>query len=488
MFTTPKLCLTSLCVIAMMHGAAQQNRLSPYHESPGVQILQIEPQLPVEGQPVTIYFRFSNNSPGGGLVLNGWVGAEINSGTSSPSQSAIDWPVTNLANNQWVDGAINVVAPSAGMQRTIRLFFYQTQSRASDATLTKSAPQYGVGDRMTDIACYFLFSLDKFIVKHTRARTTDTDYGALYATLNGQPAMQPLGVFLGNFKNGTFPMRGTDASGKPVSLISAPISVVPGRAASLDVAYSIYNGGGIADQSKFILSMAQALTTPKLFDGAGAGHTNWETAVQVLNPFFNILGGCDGLTALDSITRDISGFFLSTQQTSQSFERDFNSEAYASQTGCGNTSNYTVLSSVTRLTSDGIGQAAVNQVALSAELLNGTGSNITPSVTMINRYVGPGSQVTLPTGILWQSIQTLDDNGNFMNVSDPAYGYINGTIYQAPAQWTKPLLVVLRGAANSNQPQMENNNAPPVSSTYVLQLVKQNLALREVYEPGKAKE
>src|SRR5207253_3331328 len=48
------------------------------------------------------------------------------------------------------------------------------------------------------------FSLTKFRINHTRARTTDTDYGSLYVSMNDKAVMQPASKFLGNFEDGDY--------------------------------------------------------------------------------------------------------------------------------------------------------------------------------------------------------------------------------------------------------------------------------------------
>lgn len=102
---------------------------------PTITILHTEPEQPIEGNPVLIYFRFTNNDIQG-RSLTGWIGADINSGIGAPGISVADWAVIDLPKKHYIDGAISVQAPVAGTDKKIRVFFYETKNTVN-GSLTK---------------------------------------------------------------------------------------------------------------------------------------------------------------------------------------------------------------------------------------------------------------------------------------------------------------------------------------------------------------
>jgi hypothetical protein len=403
---------------------------------PTVSILHIEPEQPVEGMPMLIYFRFTNNSADG-RSLTGWIGGDINSGTGQPGTSTNDWEVTDLANKQSIDGAISVKAPDAGINRLVRIFFYETKN-VTGGNITKSLPIYNMGQRNINVAAIITFKLENFIIRHTRARTTDTDWGSLYVSLNDQPAMTPCSYFLGDFENGSFefnPVKeinigaiGTGTS--KTRFESDPIIVIPGINSIVRTSYFMYNGGSIVNSDEFLKGFANATANPDLFKGPRPGREAWFDLLRVLCPAFTFTGACDGFVVGDSMMIQTNDLFNNTLYGNARFSRRFNSEEFASQIGCGNTSDYEVISSTKRISS-------------ATDSYNGN-SPVYTSITASHKLNLLSSNISA-SSITWQRIETIDAGGNFIPVNDPSYGYVTGSIYNAPAQITKPVLVILRG-------------------------------------------
>ncbi|MBS1631516.1 MAG: hypothetical protein JST10_02975 [Bacteroidetes bacterium] len=421
---------------------------------PTITILHTEPEQPIEGNPVLIYFRFTNNDIQG-RSLTGWIGADINSGIGAPGISVADWAVIDLPKKHYIDGAISVQAPVAGTDKKIRVFFYETKNTVN-GSLTKSSPLY-IGERSINIGALISFKLDTFIVRHTRARTADTDWGSLYVSLNDQPAMKPSSFFLGNFENGTFDfnphLRSSILTISKERFESDPIIVIPGNNSILRIAYFVYNGGSIANSNEFLKGFAEATANPALFKGARPGRKAWFDALRVLCPMLNIAGACDGFVVGDSMMIQTNDLFNNTLFGNARFSRRFNSEEFASQIGCGNTSDYEVLSSTKRLSS---ANDAYNNF-----------SQVYPSVTA-SQKLNTVSAKEYKTPISWKTLETIDAMGNFIPANDPSYGYMTGNIYNAPAEITKPLLVILRGTRTS---YMINGNAYNVFSNISLNKV-----------------
>lgn len=423
---------------------------------PSIKILHIEPQQPIEGNPVLVYFRFTNNDIQG-RSLTGWIGADISSGTGAPGLSIADWAVIDLPNKHYIDGALSIQAPNAGTNKKVRVFFYETKN-AVNGKLTKSSPLY-IGESDINIGALISFKLDKFFVHHTRARTTDTDWGSLYVSLNDQPAMKPCSFFLGNIENGEFqfsPHNGIKVNSPTTTkdrFESDPIFVIPGINSILRTAYFVYNGGSIVNSDEFLKGFAEATANRALFKGARPGRAAWFDAVRVLCPMMNISGACDGFVVGDSMMIQTNDLFNNTGGIAE-FSRRFNSEEFSSQIGCGNTSDYEVLSSIKRISS-------VNDIYKNY-------STVYPSVTA-SQKLNIFSIKGFSAPISWKALETIDATGNFIPANDPSYGYMTGNIYNSPAEITKPLLVVLRGTWWSSY--MFNGNEYDVFSNTSLKQV-----------------
>src|SRR6185436_4091156 len=107
---------------------------------------------------------------------------------------------------------------------------------------------------------------------HTRARTTDTDWGSLYAVVDDVPVMEPAGIFIGNFEDGTYPFKGKNAEDNMVMDVeTGPVALVPGQNSRLYIAYTMYNGGGISDGKSFLKGYAEATANPIMFHGPRPG-------------------------------------------------------------------------------------------------------------------------------------------------------------------------------------------------------------------------
>jgi len=91
----------------------------------------------------------------------------------------------------------------------------------------------------------------------------------------------------------------------------------------------------------------------------------------------------------------------------------------------------------------------------------------------------------------WQRLETIGPNGEFITVNDSKYGFISGFTYQAPAQITKPMIVIVRG--NRSQLLVEGNSinfladGPLGQVTQIIQLLpgtqKKNPDIYNNYTP-----
>lgn len=425
---------------------------------PNVTILRTEPEQPIEGMSLTVYFRFYNPAE---TSLSGWIGADINSGTGMSGKSQIDWPVQELGNKQVIDGAIMVNATDAGVGKKLRVFFYETQEIHPGSAIVKSTPKYQVAEKEINIAALINFRLNNFTINHTRARSTDSDFGSLYAVVNDNPVMQPASVFMGNFQDGTYSFGGINADKKKlINLDTGPIALVPGINSSLYIAYTIYNGGGVAERDNFLRGYAEATANPVMFHGPRPGTS---TAIEVLKKIFlplSIIGACDGLVVMDTLTIQSNNIFTNTSalQGYTEFTKRYNSEAYASQAGCGNTSDYTVNSNIIRLSKPGNDNYSTPRVFINI--------NAEKKINL--------EGVSFP--IMWQSMETIDKDGNLEQVNDPAYGFISNNQFNAPHQVDKQLLVILRGSLLTSQVTDDNslnnlNKGPLKQVTAIVQLV-----------------
>ena len=423
---------------------------------PNISILRTEPEQPIEGMALTVFFRFYNPAE---ASLSGWIGADINSATGTPGKSGIDWPVKELSKKQYVDGAIMVNTTDAGAGKKLRVFFYETQETFQGGATVKSKPKYEIAEKEINIAALINFRLTNFTINHTRARSTDTDFGSLYAVVNDNPVMHPASVFMGNFQDGTYAFGGTNADKeKLTNLETGPIALVPGINSNLYIAYTIYNGGGVAETNKFLRGYAEATANPVMFHGPRPG-TN--TAIEVFKKLFlplSIIGACDGLVVMDTLTIQSNGIFANTFSGEKEFTKRYNTEEYASQAGCGNTSDYTVNSNIIRLSKPSSDKYPTPPVFININADKKINLN-----TTMNR-------------VAWQSIETIDKNGNLEQVNDPAYGFMANDQFNAPTLVDKQRLVILRGSLLPLQPADDNslntlNNGPLKQVTAIVQLV-----------------
>ena len=445
---------------------------------PNISILRTEPEQPIEGMPLTVYFRFYNPAE---AALSGWIGADINSATGTPGKSKTDWPVKELGNKQYVDGAIMVNTTDAGAGKKLRVFFYETRETYSGGAIVKSTPKYEIAEKEINIAALINFRLTNFTINHTRARSTDTDFGSLYAVVNDHPVMQPASVFMGNFQNGTYVFGGTNADKKKLTnLETGPIALVPGINSNLYIAYTIYNGGGIAETNNFLRGYAEATANPVMFHGPRPG-TN--TAIEVFKKLFlplSIIGACDGLVVMDTLTIQSNGIFANTLSGEKEFSKRYNTEEYASQAGCGNTSDYTVNSKILRLSKP-------------------TNDQYFTPLVFININADKKVNLYTPLNVAWQHIETMDKDGNLEQVNDRAYGFITKDLFNAPALIDKQRLVILRGSvipwqatdgySLPSQAADDNslntlNNGPLKQVTAIVQLVPGLTTGDHIYVPA----
>ncbi len=396
---------------------------------PAVSILHMEPAQPVEGKNLLVFFRFTNSNPNG-TTLNGWIGADINSGTGYPGHSTGDWEVINLAPNAYVDGAVWMKTPDAGMNRLVRVYFYQEQ-HINGNQVVKSPPLYTIGEQNIHIAAELQFSLESFKINHTRARSTDTDYGSLYVVRDGQPVMKPTAIYLGNFEDGTFPFQAANTNSDPnvlstKKLTTEPFTIVPQQNSTIAISYFMINVGAIEDQKDFLERMATATANPEVFK-VSHGSSALLTFARVLNPFFYILGACDGLVVAERKDIQTNEFYYN-QYGNADFTERYNSEVFASQAGCGNTSDYEVNSKMKKI-----------------------------SAPLDGRYnYSPGLKVHQNSKIdieklkmayfTWERMETIAADGSFITTNDAAtYGFMTGTIFHAPAEVSSSKLVIMRG-------------------------------------------
>jgi hypothetical protein len=429
-----------------------------------VEILHVEPEQPVEGMPVIIYFRFYNRTSSN---LSGWIGADINSLTGTPGQSSVDWEVKDLPSEQYVDGAVFVRAPNAGINRLIRVFYYNTKT-VNDGHVSKSQPMFRMGEQSLDVAALISFSLKQFRVNHTRARSTDTDYGSLYVSKNDQPVMQPCSKFLGNLQDGLFSFNSDQdrqamaSMNKQLTLNQAysvaatsfatqqqqailnnvfdsgPFAVVPDRNSVIKPVFFIYNGGSVVNTNDFLKGFAEATANPQLFNGPRPGRATWFDVMRVLCPPLNVVGACDGFVVADSMLIQSNDLFNVTGTGNAVYQRNFSSEEFASQTGCGNTSNYDVECVTKRISHAGMME------------------NVSPIYTSVtaNQRINLFSNISNSQDIVWQRVETIASDGSFTTTADPAYGYVESNKYVAPADVPRSLLVILRGV----RPQLVIDN------------------------------
>lgn len=453
-----------LFLLAGYFAKGQTTTIANELPQPVITILKTEPEQPVEGGQVIVYFRFTNKIDN---TLNGWIGADLSSGTSAPGKSTIDWPVINLGKNQSIDGAVMVNTTDAGVGKKIRVYFYETQQLREDNKLIKSEPMYVVGEKEINIAALVNFKLNNFTIHHTRARTTDTDWGSLYAVVDDVPVMEPASIFLGNFQDGTYPFKGKDAEDKLLyDVETGPIALVPGQNSSLYIAYTIYNGGAITDHKGFLNGYAEATANPVMFHGPRPGSHAAMDAMRALNPFFNIIGACDGFVVMDTITINTNGIFSNTKGGNKDFSKRYNTEDYASQNGCGNTSDYEVSSSIRRM----------------SNYLNSSDDD-PPVFTKItaNRTVNFNEKMQakfrMVYDINWERTETIDRSGTFITVNDADYGYVSEQRYHSPAKISTPRLVILRGSLiyRMDDPKSQSlsvlNNGPLKQITAIVQLI-----------------
>lgn len=395
---------------------------------PTITILRTEPEQPVEGMSVIVYFQFTNISVTPGPIT-GWIGADINSGSGAPGVSPADWPITELPDRQSVYGAVAVTLPDAGVNKLLRVFFYSNQQQNGTATI-KSPPLY-ISQTTINIAALMNFKLENFTIRHTRARSTDTDWGSLYVSVDDQAAMNPVSFYLGNFQDGTYPFLMKDENGqftKPVE--SGLFKLIPGNNSTIRMSYFMYNGGSIEDSKGFLKGFAEGTANPELFKGRRPGSSTVYTLARILNPFFNIFGACDGFVAGEVLDISSNDLFFNSINGSMVFNRRFNTEEFASQAGCGSTSDYEIQSLMKRISTASIP------------------AYITPVFTSvtINRKIN--IRASMSETITWKSLETIGPNGEFFAVNDPAYGYFDGNTYTAPREITRPLLVLVRGVMN----------------------------------------
>lgn len=475
---------------------------------PIVTILKTEPEQPIEGGRLIVYFRFTNRI---GNTLNGWIGAELFSGTSAPGQSPVDWPVINLEKDQSIDGAVMVNTTDAGINKKLQVYFYENQEKREDNSIRKSAPLYTIGEKEINIAALVNFRLNNFTINHTRAQTTDTDWGSLYAVVDDVPVMEPASFFMGNFKDGTYPFIGKNANNILIDPAeTGPIPLVPGQNSRLYIAYTIYNGGGITDRTGFLNGYAEATANPIMFHGPRPGTSAAFQALKVINPIFNAIGACDGFVVMDTITINTNGIFTNTIRGDKDFSKRYNTEEYASQTGCGNTSDYVVSSSIRRMSYSR--PSSSDPVAVYTKIT----ANRTVSLTAkaeselrlfyeINlleaeknsRKMGIMTQVAPYTDlydIKWEGTQTINPQGNIIEVNDRDYGYVSNGKYTAPARIARPLLIILRGNVIDKREDLKTqslsvlNNGPLRQVTAIVQLIPgvTEMAPKENYTPPTA--
>ena len=464
---------------------------------PSVTILRTEPEQPVEGKPLIVFFRFTNNNINGN-ALNGWIGADISSGTGYPGISDGDWKIIEMPNKSSVDGAVWLKTPDAGSNRTLRVFFYET-SQPSGMNVIKSQPLYGIGEQQINIAALLNYSLETFTVNHTRARSTDTNFGSLYVAKNEQGVMQPVAVFMGDFQDGTYPFIAKQkdqpesainttyvaysnpgsgnianqlemqkqqymlmSAGKEM-LQSGPFAIIPQQNVLLKISYFIYNGGSIEDHDGFLKGFAQATADPSLFQGKRPGSSDLFTAMRILNPFFNIIGACDGFVVGETLNMESDDLYSNTRNGNVIFENNYTGEAYESQVGCGNTSNYTVISRMEKIS-------------------NPTDKkyNYDPGLTA---YSGGRINLKEKSNYFFtpQRLETISAEGNLRAVTDPAYGYLAEWVYHAPSNISSSRLVVIRG--NRHQLTIKGDelealaDKPKEEMTIIIQLLPGQLTM-----------
>ncbi len=479
-----------LLVLAGMN-CPSQIRINQVNQkvSTEVSILHIEPEQPVEGMPVIVYFRFTNR---GSAPLTGWIGAEIHSGSGAPGVSQVDWEVKDLPPNQYTDGAVFVRAPDAGLNRLTRVFYYAIK-KLENGQISKSSPQYGIGEYTINISALLRFRLETFRINHTRARTTDTNYGSLYVSLNDQPVMQPASSFLGDCRDGTHEFNKNESmytaamiktfgnsGGSQFPVVnqvfdSGPFAVVPGVNATVKITYFIYNGGSITNTEEFLKGFAEATANQGLLNGPRPGRAAWFDIMRVLCPPLNIIGACDGFVVADSMLIQTNDLFNISGNGNVSFNRKFNSEEFASQIGCGSTSDYDVYSKISRLSNPG------------ADVISPIYSSVTANRTL--QISGTGFH---NRPVTWQKMETISADGAFITVTDPAYGYVSGDKYHAPPGIKKPLLVIVRGTSPQT---VINSNTYSVFSgssfknvTAIIQLIPgtqmNNIRAKQPYQRG----
>jgi hypothetical protein len=471
----------------------QFNRTAASVPQPTVTILKMEPEQPIEGTLVTVYFKFYNNLT---VPLNGWIGGDMNSSTGAPTKSPVDWGIKDLGSQQTIYGAIMLPATNAGAQKKLRVYFYETQQPInsqpgtasflpSSFTFTKSMPKYNYDETDINVAALVYFRLNTFTVSRTRAVSTDSDFGSLFAAVNDQPVMQPSSVYMGEFQDGNYPFSGKDADQKAVPLLeTGPIALVPGINSTVHIVYTIYNGGGVANSHDFLKGYAEATANPQLFHGPRPGTNEAFEVLKKLVLPLSAIGACDGFVAYKDIVLQSNDIFNNPSSFTKPFNDQFNTEEFASQTGCGRTSNYTVSSAMYRgfePQANGSGLGGIVQFGAGGGRMGMVDFQkvpIYPNVTG-NRKINLAQN-----SVVWQRTETINGNGNFSETNDPAAGNITNNTYNAPANINQPQLVILRGTvqkSGTTENTLNNlNNGQLKEVTAIVQLIPGTITMTHV--------
>lgn len=431
------------CFLSQTNKSLSQktNALPPNMRQPYLEIISIEPSILIEHSLTHIYFKFSNTGYQPNLKeRTGWIAAEFDASNEGKFFSNQDWPITQLAPGATVYGVVTVTTPKAGLNRYLKIFYYDSLQRVGEFGTIKS-PIFETDENNITVGGLFNFQLTGFKIFTTRSVHVDTDFGSLAVSVNNTPVSMPCGnqaanactVQLGDLNNGDHNFQGKSLMGPNTALETNDFVVLPQSDQNLFLNYYIINNGYSGQhEAEEVLNIISDFTAGGL--DAYSGGNSWDglnIATQKLNHWITSYD-CNGPVVADTMTIPNSSLFANTDNNSaMNITRRYNGEMYKSQNGCGHTSDYEVYSVLKRAQPD-----------TSNKFLPQYHFNITAN-----------KQITL--GFIqqsWSGIQTISNNNDeIINVSDPTYGYINNGIYYAPNNIQSPQLIILRGTTpNSN--------------------------------------
>lgn len=321
----------------------------------------VEPERPVEGQPAVI--RFSLRNPGT-RRLNGYVAAVIHS--RHATMNVGEWALVDVApgNQETVHGALSFVAPRGGKDIEYDLVYFEGYSYRQGGEFmsrTPTPPLVRVRGRM-EIATHYRARLDAFKPVEARSRQKDTLYASIGSAVNRE-ATYTTTAFLGDFgdANRWMPISGVDPKGRPIDTLDTDTAeMVQSANSKLRIAYSLMNRGTSGQETaREVMNAISEATNAFLsvvYPQASDGWNKAHDFTTRLNGWMT--GTCDGPVAVENLELDWNKLDAETWPLNEpdipfatrswTVEAHHGGQDYASQIGCGATSNYDVRYTIRR--------------------------------------------------------------------------------------------------------------------------------------------